>query len=132
MRGEGEEKFLVARKPAAVQEGVWHSVHEAARDQWPDDESVPRWVTGGGLVRDAETGAISGRAEGRVWARFATNHYDDDNGVITNLFLRPARLDLACPHCGERFEADISTSRTRFQCPSTGGGRRLRGRRWAA
>ncbi|MHC4248308.1 MAG: signal peptidase I [Planctomycetota bacterium] len=126
LRGEGDEGFAIARKPPGVQERVWHTVHEAEGEKWPDgksdgkpDSGPVRWETSGGLARDAETGAISGRAEGRAWAHFATNHYNDDNGVVSSLFLRSARLDLVCPHCGERFEADISTARTRLRCPST-------------
>ncbi|MHC5054088.1 MAG: signal peptidase I [Planctomycetota bacterium] len=136
LRGEGDEGFAIARKPAGVQERVWHTVHEAEGEEWPDgksngkpdnkpDNGPARWETGEGLERDPETGAISGRAEGRVWARFATNHYDDDRGVVTSLFLRSARLGLECPHCGEGFEADISTARTRLGCPSTECGRWL-------
>jgi len=128
VKGKDDEDFAIARKPASVQEGVWHTVYDAARNRWPiaeADNGPARWGLGPGLARDAETGAISGRAEGQAWARFATNHYDDDKGMISNLFLRPARLDVACPHCGERFEADISTARTRFRCPSSGCGRWL-------
>ncbi len=128
VRGEGEEEFAIARKPAGVQEEAWHTVYESAGDRWPGDEpdnGPARWETSGNLARDAEWGVISGRAEGRAWAHFATNHYDDDGGVITNLFLRSARLGLRCPHCAEQFEADISTAGTRLKCPSAECGRGL-------
>jgi signal peptidase I len=124
VQGKGDEDFTVVRKPASVQESVWNTVYDAARDRWPADGPV-RWETDAGLARDAKTGTISGSAGARAWARFATNHYDGDGGAVTNLFLRPARLDLVCPHCGEEFETDISTARTRLKCPSPECGRWL-------
>ena len=124
VQGKGDEDFAVVRKPGSVQTGVWHTVYEAARDRWPADGPA-RWETDAGLARDAKTGTISGSAGARAWASFATNHYDGDGGAVTNLFLRPARLDLVCPHCGEEFETDISTASTRLKCPSPECGRWL-------
>jgi len=114
---EGPESagHRIARKPPGVQEEVWHTVYED--DLAGGRPGPPSWELEPGLVRDLERGAIMGRAEGRAFARFARNHYDDDSGLVTNLYVRRTRLRVNCPRCGAEFRASFSTSSTRARCP---------------
>jgi len=123
--GDGEP--AIERKPATVQEEVWHTVYESDLSvEW----TVPGWSldldgNGEGLRHDPKARSIAARSSGTAWARFARNHYDDDNGLVTNLYVRRMRIRVACPHCscaagGGEFNVNVHTGRTRFLCPRCG------------
>ena len=117
-RGGGDyaDEYLIKRKPASVQEEVWLPVYESRFDR--DRPGVPPWRLDEGLAHDPDQGRVAGRSDGTAWARFAANHYEDDKGLVTNLYLRESRLKVTCPHCATGFQADFSTSRTRVRCPT--------------
>lgn len=115
----------IARKLAALQRQAWHAVYDGAEleQSWDLDDGLRFAESGEG----ASVRAIIGKAEGEAWARFARNHYEDDDGLITNLYVKRLRLRVRCPHegCGGpepiEFKTSIRTSRTRFECPSCRG-----------
>jgi signal peptidase I len=115
----GAARPEIARKPAAVQEAVWHAVYEGDLDRPWGPRARWEFETEQGDLFRHEPGrrAIVGRADGRAWARFSFNQYEDDGGLVTNLYVRRLRLRLVC-RCGHRFRASVRTSRTRLRCPA--------------
>ena len=107
----------IARKPAALQRQAWHAVYDGA-------ELERSWNLDDGL-RFAESGegasgrAIIATAEGEAWARFARNHYEDDDGLITNLYVKRLRTHFRCPEEHE-FKASFRTGWTDIICPVCG------------
>jgi len=118
VEGAKPDDHAIARKPSRVQEEVWHPVYDSRYDR--DRKGTPPWKLDDGLAHDSEKGTISSRSEGTAWARFAVNNHEDDNGLVTNLYVKRLRIGVVCPGCGREFKADIGTTRTRVPCPGCG------------
>ena len=136
--GPDATDFRIERKPPALQESLWHTVYE---DDLSGTWKVPGWEVEPaqcGLVLHG--GAIHGSSGEELWARLARCHYDDDGGVVTNLYVRRAKVRVVCPACARAaleetnvtapdaadprlagFDVNVRTGRTRVKCPVCGG-----------
>jgi signal peptidase I len=108
-----EPSASIARKPEQVQSSVWHLVYAGRAGRAQD------WMTSGSLrVSPDDPMELVSEATGAGAASLARNHYADDDGLITNLYIRSARTRVCCPVCATTSKVVISTHQTRVECPA--------------